>query len=259
MKKIGVFFSCLMIFCTLIVFNFTGEFSFAAQDNSLAASDIKVFLNGLELKFDVAPYIKNGRTMVPFRAIFEALGVDISWNGENRTIMATNDTTQIYIEIGKAFAYVNGYKVNLDAEAEILGGRTFVPLRFVSENTGADVSWDGSRRAVHISYVDQVRDLGEISYFRELEFTVDRWESKADGKILTVHGRVNLDDKMLMLEMYDSSRRYSSAIAQITGKDGGMNIYEADIYLTSSFNPKTILVKTLSDSNKPIKISQYDL
>jgi len=48
--------------------------------------------------------------MVPFRAIFEALGVDISWNGVNRTILATNDTTEIYIEIGKAFAYVNGYK-----------------------------------------------------------------------------------------------------------------------------------------------------
>jgi len=127
-------------------------FSFAVQNSYASADEIKVFLNG----------VKNGRTMVPF------IGVDISWNGVNRTI----------------FAYVNGYKVNLDAEAEIVGGRTFVPLRFVSENAGADVSWDGARRTVYISYVNQVRDLGEKSYFRDLEFTVDGWESEADGKIL---------------------------------------------------------------------------
>lgn len=259
MKKISVFFSYLMIFCTLIVFNITGNLSFAAQNSSLAADEIKVFLNGLEIEFDVSPYIKNGRTMVPFRAIFEALGVDISWNGVNRTIMATNDTTQIYIEIGKAFAYVNGYKVNLDAEAEIVEGRTFVPLRFVSENAGADVSWDGAKRAGYISYVDQVRDLGEISYFRELEFSVDRWESKEEGKILTVYGKVNVESKILMIELYDDSRNYVSGIAEITGKDGEMNLYEAQIYLRSSFNPKTILVKTFGDSNKPVKVSQYNL
>jgi len=49
--------------------------------------------------------------------------------------------------------------------------------------------------------------------------------------------------------------RYS----EITGKDGGMNLFEVNIYLNASFNPKTILVKTLGDSNKPIKISQYNL
>jgi len=259
MMKLFHSFSYLVVFCILIIFSFTGSFSFAVQNSYASADEIKVFLNGVEIKFDVAPYIKNGRTMVPFRAIFEALGVDISWNGVNRTILATNDTTEIYIEIGKAFAYVNGYKVNLDAEAEIVGGRTFVPLRFVSENAGADVSWDGARRTVYISYVNQVRDLGEKSYFRDLEFTVDGWESEADGKILKVYGKVNLENKMLMIELYDSSRKYVSGIAEITGKDGGMNLFEVNIYLNASFNPKTILVKTLGDSNKPIKISQYNL
>jgi len=248
-----------MIFCVLVAFCFAGSFSFAATDNPSAREDIKVFLNGVEIEFDVAPYIKNGRTMVPFRAIFEALGVEISWDGINRAIMAANDTIQIYIEIGKSFAYVNGYKVELDAEAEIVDGRTFVPLRFVSENAGADVSWDGTRRAVHISYVDQVRDLGEVSYYRELEFSVDRWESKADGKILTVSGKVNLENTVLMIELYDGLGGFGRSIAEITGKAGEMSSYEANVYLTSSFEPKTVVVKTLSDSGKPIKISQYNL
>jgi len=50
---------------------------------------------------------------------------------------------------------------------------------------------------------------------------------------------------MLMIELYDSSRKYVSGIAEITGKDGGMNLFEVNIYLNASFNPKTILVKTL--------------
>jgi len=85
----------------------------------------------------------------------------------------------------------------------------------------------------------------EKSYFRDLEFTVDGWESEADGKILKVYGKVNLENKMLMIELYDSSRKYVSGIAEITGKDGGMNLFEVNIYLNASFNPKTILVKTL--------------
>jgi len=70
-------FSYLVVFCILIIFSFTGSFSFAVQNSYASADEIKVFLNGVEIKFDVAPYIKT-RTMVPFRAIFEALGVDIS-------------------------------------------------------------------------------------------------------------------------------------------------------------------------------------
>ncbi len=88
---------------------------------------------------------------------------------------------------------------------------------------------------------------------------MDRWESKEEGKILTVYGKVNVESKILMIELYDDSRNYVSGIAEITGKDGEMNLYEAQIYLRSSFNPKTILVKTFGDSNKPVKVSQYNL
>jgi len=62
-----------VVFCILIIFSFTGSFSFAVQNSYASADEIKVFLNGVEIKFDVAPYIKNGRTMVPFRAISKLL------------------------------------------------------------------------------------------------------------------------------------------------------------------------------------------
>lgn len=259
MKRIMKFFSCVVVFSVLITFYLTGDYSFAAQNNAASASQISVFLNGTKLKFDVNPYIKNGRTMVPFRSIFEALDVDIYWDGVNRSIMATNNTTQIFIEISKAHAFVNGYKVSLDVAAEIRDGRTFVPLRFVSENTGAEVTWDGNTKSVYISYADGTHTLGERAYFRDMEFTVDRLESKFEGKILTISGKTSLPDRTLIVELYDSSRKFSSGVAEVTGKDGEMNLYEVDIYVSSSFNPKYILIKTLNDYMKQIKMAQYDI
>jgi hypothetical protein len=253
MKRISCFFSYALVFCILITFSLTSGVSLAAQD------EIKVFLNGTKLEFDVKPYIKNGRTMVPFRSIFEALGVEVSWDGVNRTVMAINDTTQIFIEIGKVYAFVNGYRVDLDAGSEIINGRTFVPLRFVSENAGAEVSWDGNTRTVYINYVDEKHELGEIAYFRELEFTVDSIGSEADGKLLRVYGRTNTASKTLIIEVYDSSRRFSSGLAKVTKKEEEMYFFEAEIFVDSSFELGFIVVKTINDQKKLVKISQFDL
>ncbi|HPD00060.1 MAG TPA: copper amine oxidase N-terminal domain-containing protein [Acetivibrio sp.] len=253
MKRMADFFSYALVFCILITFSLTSVVSFAAQD------EINVVLNGTKLEFDVKPYIKNGRTMVPFRGIFEALGVEVSWDGVNRSVLATNDTTQIFIEIGKDYAFVNGYRIDLDAAPEIINGRTFVPLRFVSENAGADVSWDGHTRTVYINYIDEKHEPGEIAYYRELEFTIDRVESEADGKLLKVYGRTNTAGKTLVIEVYDSSRRFSSGLAKVTKKEEEVYVFQAEILVESSFEPKFIIVKTISDQKKLIKISQFDL
>ncbi|HOQ37009.1 MAG TPA: copper amine oxidase N-terminal domain-containing protein [Acetivibrio sp.] len=253
MKRMSGFYAYVTVFCILVTFALTASFTFAAQD------DIKIFLNGTKLEFDVNPYIKNGRTMVPFRGIFEALGVEVSWDGVNRTVLATNDTTEIFIEIGKEYAFVNGYRIDLDAASEIVNGRTFVPLRFVSENAGAEVSWDGNTRTVYISYIDDKHELGEMAYYREVEFTIDSIVTEAEGKLLRIFGKTNTATKTLTLEAYDSSRKFYSGMAKVTKKEGEMYFFEAEIYVDSSFEPKFIIVKTIGDQRKQIKISQFDL
>lgn len=258
MKRMGVFFSYVVVFCLLSAFSFTTGFSSGTAQAS-SNNEISVFLNGTKLAFDVKPYIKNGRTMVPFRKIFESLGVDISWNAASRTILAQNYTTEIFIEISKSHAYVNGYKIGLDVAAEINNGRTFVPLRFVSENTGAEVSWDGNTRSVYISYVNNKYNLVEKSYYRDLEFSVDRLDIKEGGKQIIVYGKTNLPDRVLSIEVYDDSRKFVSSLAAITGKEGDMYIFEAVIYTTSGFSPKNVLVKTFNDYKKQVKISEYML
>ncbi|MCD7777368.1 MAG: copper amine oxidase N-terminal domain-containing protein, partial [Clostridiales bacterium] len=104
-------------------------------------SGITVLLNGDEMAFDVEPYIENGVTMVPMRAIFEALGAEVSFNSETKSITAVKGSKTIILTVASTSAYINGELVTMQSPAVINGGYTMVPLRFVSENLDADVVW----------------------------------------------------------------------------------------------------------------------
>jgi hypothetical protein len=117
----------------------------------LASDNPKVILNGKTLTFDIPPEIDNGRTFVPLRTIFEALGAQINWDDNTKTVTATKDSLVIVLKIGESNAHVNNEIVSLDAPAKIVSGRTLVPLRFVSEAMGSTVDWDGITKTVTIS------------------------------------------------------------------------------------------------------------
>jgi hypothetical protein len=117
----------------------------------LDAGGIRVTVDGQALFFDVAPVNENGRVMVPMRAIFEALGAEIQWNGATNTVTATKDATAILLTLGKQTATVNGETVSLAAPAKLINERTFVPLRFVAEALGSEVNWDAGTKLVSIA------------------------------------------------------------------------------------------------------------
>lgn len=99
---------------------------------------------------DVAPEIKNDRTMLPIRIIAEALGAKVTWNEAEQKVTIAEDDLTIEIFIGQPFATVNGKPVQLDAPAYIANGRTYLPLRFVAENLGATVEWNAADSSVTI-------------------------------------------------------------------------------------------------------------
>lgn len=109
---------------------------------------IRVMFDGKYLNLDVPPIIQNGRTLIPFRALFEALGATVSWTEATQTVTGVKGSTNISLVIGKDTATVGGRAVKLDVAPIVRNGRTLVPLRFVSENLGASVSWVGSQNIV---------------------------------------------------------------------------------------------------------------
>ena len=123
----------------------------AAAPAALCEDDIKVILDGSAMSFEVPPQIINDRTLVPLRAIFEALGADVEWDEDTRTVTAEKDGTVLSLAIDSYVMTVGERMVELDSPAVIIDDRTLVPARAVSESFGADVEWDEDTRTVIIT------------------------------------------------------------------------------------------------------------
>ena len=117
---------------------------------AFASNEISVYMDNEKIKFDVAPILVNGRTMVPLRAIFEKLGATVDWDNATRTAIAKKGNVSVSIAINDSTLYKNGNPVTLDVPAQLKGGRTLVPLRAVSEAFACDVQWNGETRTVDI-------------------------------------------------------------------------------------------------------------
>ncbi len=116
-----------------------------------ADASINVTIDGKVQNYDVMPVIENGRTLVPMRGIFEALGAEINWDDASKTVTGTKGETKIILQIGNTVAKVNDEDTTLDVAATIVEGRTMVPARFISESLGCKVGWDDATKTVIIS------------------------------------------------------------------------------------------------------------
>ena len=121
---------------------------------SMADDGINIIINGQVQQYDQMPVIVNGRTLVPLRGIFEALGAVVSWDDSTKTIIGVKATKSIVLQIDNTFASINNEATTLDVAPSIMNSRTMVPVRFVSEALGADVQWDGNTRTVTITSPD---------------------------------------------------------------------------------------------------------
>jgi len=129
-----------------------------ATATAVYASDIGVSIDGQEITFpDQAPLIVDGRTLVPVRGVFEALGFDVDWNDEERAAVLTSPNYQLIIPIGSYSFTTNGTVHTLDVPAQIISGRTMLPIRFPLESVGYTLAWDPATRTVVITSNAPVR------------------------------------------------------------------------------------------------------
>ena len=132
----------------ILVLSLVLVFSFAAV--SSAGNDISVVLNGETFYFDQAPVIEDGTTLVPVRAIFEKYNMIVNYNESTRTITAESAGSNISMVLNSNTAYVNGQPVTLRVAPKIIGDRTLIPLRFISESLGVAVEWDEYTRTIYL-------------------------------------------------------------------------------------------------------------
>ncbi len=110
----------------------------------------KVKYNDTFLSFKNPPVIKNGRTLIPVRFLFEQMGANVDWNEREQTVTISKNDIVITLAVGSTNAEINGKPLTMDAPAQIINGKTMVPVRFISENLGYEVEWDDENRIITI-------------------------------------------------------------------------------------------------------------
>jgi hypothetical protein len=117
-----------------------------------APNPINVTIGNTPVNFtDQPPIIVDGRTLVPVRGVFEALGFGVSWNEQARQVTLSRPNDTIIITIDSATFTTNNTNRTLDVPAQIIGGRTMVPIRAVLESVGYTVGWEEATRTVVIT------------------------------------------------------------------------------------------------------------
>ncbi|MFB9328213.1 copper amine oxidase N-terminal domain-containing protein [Paenibacillus aurantiacus] len=113
-------------------------------------SPIRVFVDTSELVFKQEVVVRGGTMFVPFRALFEAMGMTVAWEEGTKTVSGSKDGLNITLATDRPSATVNGEQAALSAGAFSVNGTVLIPLRFVGEATGAIVHWDAKNREITI-------------------------------------------------------------------------------------------------------------
>lgn len=152
---------------------------------AFAASSIGVTIDGKQVELTQSLVIQDGRTLVPLRAIFEAMGMTVSWDQATQRITATNDTVTIKLTVGNNVATVgndkSGYIYSyLDVAPQVINGSTLVPVRYIGESTGYDISWNSTTSTVVMtSNSDRIFTSGDntkikfIGYYSSTKECID--------------------------------------------------------------------------------------
>ncbi|MCF8019539.1 MAG: hypothetical protein K9L62_09020 [Vallitaleaceae bacterium] len=124
--------------------------SFNSLKNMRTIPVENVFFKNRDVKFDTPPVIKEGRTLIPVRAITEAMGATVTWNSEEKLVTIIKDGKTIVFDLLNNITYVNDVEATIDVPAGVMNNRTMVPLRFIAENLGLTVAWDEDAQTIEV-------------------------------------------------------------------------------------------------------------
>lgn len=173
------------------------------ESKVVSADGIKVSLNGGLLEFDVLPTTVNDRTMVPLRAIFEALSASVDWNEETKTVTSKKGNTTVKLTVDSNEMTVNNKTITLDSPATVVDNRTLVPVRAVSEAFDINVDWDENNSLV-ILRENKYKDIEtvllynvsnqvtEVPDYDADTFKANGWETEKPVRMYALDGRTQI-------------------------------------------------------------------
>ena len=194
---------------------------------------INVTIDGRIVNFtDQGPTIVDDRTLVPVRGVFEELGFEVDWEHDTQTVRLTGNGHEIVLTIASANFITNGESHTLDVPAQIIGGRTMLPIRAILESVGYSVGW-GDRL-----YFDSSPVISEVrirtSDIRQ-QITDNDWllQHVTDDRLL----QHVTDDEMLRIAESNHRLLVAAVTLYIEDNNGAMpsNTAALDYYMGITF------------------------
>ena len=201
MKKfISILLSLLLILNTLTtVFAVGTAITLQVDSNTINIGSHSVTI-------DTAPVIIDGRTMLPVRGVSEAMGGNVDWNNDTKTVTITLGSNKVEMTVDSKTAYFNNNAQTLDVAPVILNGRTMLPARFIAESFGFDVNWDNDTKTISITHRQEATT--EITTVEESTETTTVEKTESDSKSLVVY-----------FSKIGTTERIANEIKDITGSD----------------------------------------
>lgn len=221
-----------------------------AKTESRTHQEVKVYFNEEKIEFDQEPIIVDGRTKVPFRAIFETMGTVVYHRAKDNSILAiTRDGDAIYHVIGTNKATKNGKEFTFDSTSELKNDRTLIPVRMVADLLNAKVEWDGNTSEVDITkeietneYHKKIRGILGCSidknfnpedFKRYVSYQYKHWDM--DPKQVIIDVNMDLDKDLVETKQYMNEVYHTYYVA----KDEDIEIVnnpDSPLVLLNKFN-----------------------
>lgn len=235
---------------------------------AFAQGEIKVIVNEKPLSFDVPPTIINSRTMVPLRAIFEAIGAEVIWNGAARTVTGIKGSMAVVLKIDNTDAAVNNEHKLLDAPPVIIDGRTLVPVRFISESLGADVNWDAPTRTVIISTVSKLPPKPPVYYaikagLEDAQTKIDISEYIKEGtpadEVFSIFEEVLFDNPELFYLAHTGTKYWSNGVLEVAYNlpRGDLLVSKAELRARAQNIVNDVIKPGMTDYEKELALHDY--
>lgn len=126
-------------------------FKYITDKKPDAPINVKVYDQYIDFSsIDQWPFIENGRTLVPLRAVFEVMNCSVSWDADKSSAVVEHEGTKLIIPANSSTAFINGAASTLDVPAKLVNDRIMVPLRFISEAINKTVTWDDTDKTALI-------------------------------------------------------------------------------------------------------------
>jgi len=194
-----------------IIMIITSIFPVSVFGSDIPNNDIDIFVNGklIEKYHDnMRPFIdNNSRTQVPLRTLAEAMGFEVIWEGKTSKITIPTENGNVVLQIGSNKVQTPDGTISMDTAAVVINGRTYVPIRFVSEALGWTVGYKQNRdnsgksasRATHIITVDKITESGTtttkeengimVQGVRKYEFNMDLRNNEYLNELAEQYGK----------------------------------------------------------------------